>query len=73
MNDNNNTNNDDNTMDDNPVAKQKDWFFLLDPGPGMAQQVLAIQVERLAPEKGCAHIAGSGTTTRLDNNTSFYN
>jgi hypothetical protein len=29
----------------------KDWFFLDDPGPGMAQRVLAKQVERLARRK----------------------
>jgi hypothetical protein len=40
-----------NTMDDNPVAKQKDWFFLLDPGPQMVQPLWAKRVERLAQRK----------------------
>jgi hypothetical protein len=31
-----------------PVERQKDWFFLHDPGPGMAKHVLAKRVERLA-------------------------
>ncbi len=28
-----------------------DWFFLVDPGPGMAQQVLAERVERLLAQR----------------------
>ena len=35
-----------------PVEERKDWFFLVDPGPGMAQRVLAERVERLARRKG---------------------
>jgi hypothetical protein len=35
-----------------PVEDRKDWFFLDDPGPGMAKQVLAERAERLARRKG---------------------
>jgi hypothetical protein len=35
-----------------PVKHRKDWFFLDDPGPRMAKQVLAKQAKRLARRKG---------------------